>query len=76
MSKFTQLKLRIPAMTQFTPELHKRLVKEARLNGRSLNGEIIHRLETSFMTSDLVGAVREAVTASLAKHGNGAGIEK
>ena len=41
-----------PIMTRIPERLRRRLEKEAAENGRSMNSEIIHRLESSFDLQD------------------------
>jgi CRISPR/Cas system-associated exonuclease Cas4 (RecB family) len=41
-----------PVMTRIPEGLRRRLEREAELNGRSMNAEIIHRLEQSFRQND------------------------
>jgi hypothetical protein len=45
--------------------LHTRLKREAKLNARSVNREIIHRLEQSFHISDQTTAIAEGVVNHL-----------
>lgn len=60
-----EIKLRIPLMTRLKTDLHKRLVRAARDNGRSLNAEIMTRLEESFDIAELRQVVIEAVQAGM-----------
>jgi hypothetical protein len=46
-------------------ELRKRVEREAKRADRSMNAEIIHRLEQSFEHEDIIKAVREAVDSNL-----------
>jgi Arc-like DNA binding domain len=41
-----------PVMTRIPEGLRRRLEREAEQNGRSMNAEIIHRLESSFQRED------------------------
>jgi hypothetical protein len=47
-------------MTRIPESLRRRLEREAARNDRSMNAEIIHRLEHSFITADLVSSVATA----------------
>jgi hypothetical protein len=47
--------------------LHARLRKEAKLNARSVNAEIIRRLTDSFTQADLRDMIREATQATTVK---------
>jgi hypothetical protein len=46
--------------------LHARLRKEAKLNARSVNGEINHRLEQSFLRERYADFVRHTIDEALA----------
>ena len=54
-------------MTRMPEGLHTRLRKEAKLNARSVNAEIIHRLTVSFTQADLKDMIREATKATTAE---------
>jgi len=54
-------------MTRMPEGLHARLRKEAKLNARSVNAEIIHRLTVSFTQADLRDMIREATEATTVK---------
>ena len=41
-----------PVMTRIPEGLRRKLMREAEQNGRSMNGEIIHRLTGSFAKED------------------------
>ena len=41
-----------PVMTRLPEGLRRRLEREAKQNGRSMNAEIIHRLEQTFRQAD------------------------
>lgn len=50
--------LRIPIMSRVTPDMRDRLEDLARSSGRSLAGEIEHRLELSFIAEDAFKVAR------------------
>ena len=50
-----------PVMTRIPEGLRRRLAKEAARSDRSMNAEIIHRLEQSFSAPDIARAVAEAL---------------
>ena len=53
-----------PVMTRIPESLRRKLEREAEQNGRSMNAEIIHRLESSFrreQTDQLVARALDAV---------------
>jgi hypothetical protein len=57
-----------PVMVRLPEGLRRRLAREAEHNARSMNGEIIHRLEGSFEREDraqLIDATAAAVAAKL-----------
>jgi len=46
-----------PVMVRLPETLRRRVERDAKRNGRSMNTEIIHRLEQSFAEADLRGTV-------------------
>jgi hypothetical protein len=50
---------------RFNEKLRKRIERVAAHNRRSMNDEIIHRLEESFMRDDLVRTVEQTIQATL-----------
>lgn len=67
-----QLKLR------FDERLRKRLEREAAMNNRSLNGEIIHRLEQSLTMRDFIQATAIATASAVSDLlvADGGGLKK
>jgi plasmid stability protein len=53
-----------PIMTRLPEDLRQRLEREAEDVGRSMNAEIIHRLEQSFEKSDRQKMIEETATAT------------
>ena len=43
-------------------ELRKRVEREAKRADRSMNAEIVHRLEQSFEHQDIIKAIKETIT--------------
>jgi Arc-like DNA binding domain len=58
-TEIVQLKLRLRG------ELHAKLDREAKQNERSLNSEIIHRLEQSFVVEDQTQLIKVAARTSV-----------
>jgi hypothetical protein len=50
-----------PVMTRIPEGLRSKLAREGKKNGRSMNAEIVYRLEQSFEHQDIITAVREAI---------------
>jgi hypothetical protein len=50
-----------PVMTRIPEGLRRRLEREAALNRRSMNSEIVHRLEESFRRHDTEAMMRQAM---------------
>ena len=64
-TEIVQLKL------QFAEALRRKLEKEAARNGRSMNSEIIHRLEQSFTAPDITQVIAERLQQAVARVGGG-----
>src|SRR5262249_47165904 len=64
MAKKDDLELR-PVMTRIPEGLRRRLEREARCHRRSMNAEIVHRLQESFDIPDHAGAIAADITSEL-----------
>jgi hypothetical protein len=60
-----------PVMTRIPEELRRRLEREAKFRGRSMNMEIITRLQESFDIPDQAGAIASDVASEI-----GSGIDE
>jgi Arc-like DNA binding domain len=52
-----------PVMTRIPEGLRSKLAREARKNGRSMNAEIIYRLEQSFEHGDIIKTIKETIAS-------------
>jgi hypothetical protein len=52
-----------PVMTRIPEGLRSKLAREGKKNGRSMNAEIVYRLEQSFEQGDIIEAVREEISS-------------
>jgi hypothetical protein len=52
-----------PVMTRIPEGLRSKLAREGKKNGRSMNAEIVYRLEQSFEQGDIITAVKEAIAS-------------
>ena len=50
-----------PVMTRIPEGLRSKLAREGKKNGRSMNAEIVYRLEQSFEQGDIIKAIKEAI---------------
>ena len=50
-----------PVMTRIPEGLRSKLAREGKKNGRSMNAEIVYRLEQSFEQEDIIKAIKEAI---------------
>src|SRR6516164_7520126 len=64
MAKKDDLEVR-PVMTQSPEGLRRRLEREARWHRRSMNAEIVHRLQESFDIPDHAEAIASDITSEL-----------
>jgi hypothetical protein len=48
-------------MTRIPEGLRSKLAREGKKNGRSMNAEIVYRLEQSFQQEDIIKTIKEAV---------------
>jgi hypothetical protein len=55
-----------PVMTRIPEGLRSKLAREGKKNGRSMNAEIIYRLEQSFKQEDITKTIEEAAQAGAA----------
>ena len=55
-----------PVMTRIPEGLRSKLAREGKKNGRSMNAEIVYRLEQSFEQGDIIEAVREEISSGFA----------
>jgi hypothetical protein len=60
-------------MTRIPEGLRRRLERAATREGRSMNAEIVHRLEQSFQMPELAAALAEAVRTAAYAAGVGVG---
>ena len=49
-----------PVMTRIPEGLRSKLAREGKKNGRSMNAEIVYRLEQSFEQEDILKTIKEA----------------
>ena len=56
-----------PVMVRIPEGVRRRLEREAVRNGRSMNTEIIHRLERSFLGSEIAQVAQQAGTTAVEK---------
>lgn len=67
MSQGEEMKIQKSLKLRFREELRVQIEEAARVNGTSMNAEIIDRLQRSFTEADILKRIDQAVTRSITK---------